>query len=611
MGAPTKRARKIRKAQDFDLSRLLAELRSQKGSGSVHAWSLEKIKTARDEQMLGLFVNAARAAEAMRTDDALAVAFENRLAPQRCLPVAIRPAKVGNARAEAIANEADALFGPEGVGLRPDTLADIHGCLVNHGVAFAVNVMTPREDGSRVDIETRYWPIEFVRWNSNLRQYVARVDPDTVQPGDVPPDAPMLGGAEVPITHGDGRWVIFKKHDHEPHRSEAALLPALLVWARHAFAARDWAKGSVSHGAAKMVGELPENVRLEDEDGNLSPEASAFLEMLRSLASDDAPVGIRPSGSKTEFVTNTSTAWQVWSELVANAEKAAARIYLGTDGTLGSQGGAPGVNIEALFGVATTRVQGDLAALERGTLTGIIEPWCAVNFGDSTLAPKRVYQLPDEDLAARVDGLAKRRAAFFADIVAAKQSGVVVDQGYIDRLAAEYEIDPPMLAIAQPAPAAAPAPQPAPSAAPAAPAPTMNTRDFAAAVELAVERAVSPYRTLAERLTAAIERLEMVKGRDGVDGKDGAPGPKGEPGVQGLRGEAGPKGERGDRGERGERGADGRPIELTYAQRHAACMVALREEQDACARAGITLTRKDIVRIYKGHGVTPPGGEEN
>src|SRR5690606_9632438 len=97
-----------------------------------------------------------------RTDDAIFVAKTNRLAPQRCVEVAMVPPKKAGA---SIAKEADALFGREGVGLLPETVADIHSCLVDHGVAFAYNVPVPREDGSRVDFEVHVWPIEHVRWD--------------------------------------------------------------------------------------------------------------------------------------------------------------------------------------------------------------------------------------------------------------------------------------------------------------------------------------------------------------------------------------------------------------------------------------------------------------
>jgi hypothetical protein len=201
-----------------------------------------------------------------------------------------------------------------------------------------------------------------------------------------------------------------------------------------------------------VIGEMPAGVALQvvDAQGSvgLSPEAAAMAELLRSIATSDSPVGIRPAGSKTEFLTNTSSAWQVWVQLVENAERAAARIYLGTDGILGSVGGAPGVDIESLFGVANTKVEGDLTAITRGLQTGSIEIWTAVNFGDSTLAPTRRYMLPDGDADAERESRGTRRAAFFADIKAARDNGFDVDQDFVDETADAYGIEPPQLLAA-------------------------------------------------------------------------------------------------------------------------------------------------------------------
>lgn len=381
--------------------------------------------------MRGDFRMAARLAESMRTDDAIFVARANRIAPQRCVKREIIP--VPSARGSSVASEAAALFGQTGVGLHPDTIADIHGCLVDHGVAFACLSAEPREDGSRVDLTVNYWPIEHVRWDPNLRSYVTRVDPGSSDEG-----------WEVPITHGDGRWVVFAKAEVEAFK-HGTLLPAALVWARHAFALRDWSRGSNAHGSAKIVGELPESVPLQDANGALTPEAAAMLELLRDYAQGDSPVGIRPAGSKTEFVALTSGAWQVWNELVTNAERAAARIYLGTDGTLGATGGAPGVDISALFGVASTIVQGDLECLERGLNTGAIEPWCAMNFGTSALAPRLRYVVPDPDLDAARESMKVRRTAFYKDIAYAYSVGFAITQEFVDERAAAHGITAPTL----------------------------------------------------------------------------------------------------------------------------------------------------------------------
>lgn len=443
--AASKRAKVIRDRSDFNVRELESVLKPPMRGAGGGSWSIEEIVAARDQQMAGRFRLAARLAESMGTDDALFVARQNRLAPVQALGVEIEPSKSG--RGDKIADEADALFGINGIAVSPETMKTVRANLVDHGAAFASISWTARADGSRIDPILSAWPIEHVWWHEIAGCYVTPVrhlecDPD-------PTPGAMFGGAQgamqmiEPILHGDGRWVVFAKSEVLPHRLDAAVLPAAMVWARHAFANRDWAKGSATHGNAKVVGELPDGTALSDADGNLTAEAAAFLTLVQAIASQDSPAGIRPSGSKVDYVTNSSRAWEVWKELTENAERAAARIYLGTDGTLGAQGGAPGVDLQALLGVATSAIQGDLACIERCLQSGLISPWAAINFGDDKLAPTRRYTYPDPDEAAVRKDFAERNAAFLAAIKAAQDAGFVTSPEYVRSLAEQYGVPDP------------------------------------------------------------------------------------------------------------------------------------------------------------------------
>lgn len=440
MGAPSKRASKVRSSDDFDSTLLRSSIVIPKGSGvSLTSWTLAEIFAARDAQMRGDFRLPARMAESMRTDDAILVARENRLAPIRCVKVKMSPAK--GAQGKKIAGEADALFGQEGVGVTSDTISSVLSCLIDHDIAFGLCTPTPRADGSRVDVVLNAWPIEHVRWDMNDRVFKTRVDTSTLVPG-------ATVGGEIPIVHGDGRWVIFQRYEIDPFK-HGTLLAAAIVWARHAYGIRDWSKGSVAHGSAKVIGTMPKGVALQDTaTGGLTSEASAMVDLLRAFATGDSPVGIKPSESQLEFITNNSTAWQVWKELVDNAERAAARLYLGTDGTLGTNGGAPGVDIQSLFGVAATKVEGDLQCIQRGIDTGVIEPWCAMNFGDSSLAPKRRYMVPDGDAEALKKSLGERTAAFSAAIKGRRDAGIALTQEDVDGLAADFGVRAPKVPAA-------------------------------------------------------------------------------------------------------------------------------------------------------------------
>jgi hypothetical protein len=461
--AASKRARIVRERGEFDSRALAQLLRAPIVSSGAYSWSLEQIVAARDAQMAGRFALPARLAESFNTDDALFTARSVRLAPVQSLGVKIAEGR--GPKSDKIADEADALFGAKGIALSSDTENSIRSCLVDHGVAFGAISWTARADGSRIDPVLNAWPIEFVWWDAVANCYVTQVRRPLSDPEPTPRN--LFGGAGAigpgsmiePILHGNGRWVVFTKSEILPHRSaDATLLPAALVWPCHAFANRDRRKGSASHGNAKVVGELPENVAATDEHGEPTDEAEAFMELLAAIASQDSPYGLKPSGSKVEILANPSNMWQVFSELAKDAEKAAARIYLGTDGVLGAQGGAPGVDISELFGVATSKVQSDLACIQRGSQSGLIDVWAAVNFGDSKAAPSREYVFPDPDESRVREDFAKRNAAFNADVAQYKNNGFVVDQPLIDRLAELHGVPAPKLPAQPGAPATGTAP---------------------------------------------------------------------------------------------------------------------------------------------------------
>ena len=449
--ATAKRARKIRTADEFDVSRLVPTVRSPIIPQGAFSWDLPAIMSARDEQINGRFAWPVRLAEAMRTDDAVFSALQNRLAPQRCVGIEMIAGR--GPGASIVCKEAEAIYGVDGVGMSPETLVDINRDLALHGVAIAVNLWTPRADGSRVDVEVHSFPIEFVWWNQPLRYFMARVDPYPQMdvntfgspPGSVPKDRfgepPFYGSNMVPVVHGDGRWIVFTKNELLPFRSDAALPALATIWGAHAYALKDWAKGSASHGNAKVVGTLPEGFQLQ-ANGDVSPDAESLLTLLEAIAGEDTPIGIKPFGSTVDYLTNSSHAWEVWERLALNREKAAHRVLCGTDAALGSQGGGPGIDVKQMFGVTNTIVQGDLSCLQRRLLTGSIEPWTAINFGSSSTAPVRKYLIPDSDEAEIADQAGKQQTAYIEAVANLKTAGITLTQDLSDELAEAYHATP-------------------------------------------------------------------------------------------------------------------------------------------------------------------------
>lgn len=415
---------KVREKDEFK-GEAIAPRTAPRREQPTHCWDLAAIREARDDQLRGVFKRPVDMAKHMRTDDALYVAYHARLAPQASVLRSIVPAS--GVRGKAVAKKATA-----SVQIPGSALMSIHGTLADHGIAIGYNEHVVADGGTRVDFRLTEWPLEHVRYNSSTEQL----------------ETPTRNGVTVPIIHGDGRWTIFRKFQNMPWTQEAAVLPGAFVWASHTTVLSDWNQSGTAHGLSKMIGELPAGVPIGTAD-KLTPDAAAFLRMLQDLVNGNSAAGIRPAGSKTEFVSDDSTAWQIFSELASDRKKAAARIYLGTDAILGSVGGAPGIDIAALFALASSKLQGDFECIEQALRSGVFEPWAAINEGDSRYAPWLIYKLPDTDAIRHAEEQAKKRDLLFSTIEQYNTRGMIVDQAVVDQLAREFGVVPaPRLAAA-------------------------------------------------------------------------------------------------------------------------------------------------------------------
>lgn len=393
----------------------------KKTNSTLTTWTIASIRSAIDEQIKGRFALPVQLATAMRRDSELYSALINRIAPSRSLSYTL------NAKNQHILKHAQLTH------IRQPVISDIHADLANHGIAIAYITRNVNDKGDNTQFDLKTWPLEHVYWDTTSQSLMTQSE----------------SGDRLTINHGDGNWVVFHKHELDPWAKEAAIIPGGLLYGIHAFAIRDWASGSNSHGNAKPIGTLPEGtpLQVQDSDGNvsLSPEASAFLDLLSQIAENDSAYGIKPFGATIDYLANPSSQFMVWSELIAKTEASAARIYLGTDGTLGSKPNAPGTDITALFGVAKTIVDGDLHAIQSGINTGFWPIWAEETYGDPQLAPTMTYNIPDADLQGLADNFAQRNKAFYEDIVAAKSNGFYVDETYIANLAKVYQVPLPTI----------------------------------------------------------------------------------------------------------------------------------------------------------------------
>ena len=383
------------------------------------SWKLDQIRAARDAQMTGRFAKPVELSRVMMNDDAIAVAFNGRMAPHMAMGVRLKAE--GSTRGEAVCRKAQAsVFMPR------SELLSLTSTLVHHDIAVGQIIQEPNEAGTQVDFRLKEWPLEYVEWNPTKQTLWTRAE------GEI---------ERIPIVHGNGSWVVFRKYATYPW-THATILAAALIWAAHVGNTASWMASADAHGRARMAGSLPEGVALQDEGGNLTPEASNFLSLMNELADGLVAAGVLPAGSEAKFLANPSGAWQIFDTLGISREKAAMRLYTGTDALLGSVGGAPGIDISTLFGVATTIIQGDMAAIVQGVNTGILEPWAAVNEGTSRYAPTLEYDYPDPDADANREQSRKAYERLHTTLEEMRGLGFVIDQDTVADLAKKFGVHP-------------------------------------------------------------------------------------------------------------------------------------------------------------------------
>jgi hypothetical protein len=459
----------VRTADEFSASALRVPPVPPAIPSAAFGWPLQDIRDARADQIAGHFKRPVQLAVAMRTHGDLYTAYRVRTAPLAALGVEIVPAgqtakRGASAKAKRAAARAEVLFGEpgpnRGVGLSQSTVKTIVGDLANHAIAIGYNRWNDKPDGSGHDLVHEAWPLEFCWHNPTYDQLYTSIDPATTteeraalmgDPAGMSERAKRYDwsadGHRIPIIHGDGRWTVYRLAGVQPWRTDAALLAAAITWASAAYADRDWNRGSTSHGNTKILGQLPDGRSLQRAvlDSNKEPtgeveltdEAQAMMDLLEDFAGLEQPFGIAEFGAKISLLSNSSQMWQVWKELGTRAQQLAALIYTGTTAYLGVQTEGPGVNVEQLMDVGLPIVQADKAAFELGFHEGVMGPWAARNFGDSSLAPTRLYQLPDVDAQQNREHAAKNEEAFTRAYNARQSAGILTQEWadeYADRL---------------------------------------------------------------------------------------------------------------------------------------------------------------------------------
>lgn len=393
---------------------------------SYFAWNVDRIRQARDDHALGVFATSGLLADGMLNDARIFSGALQRLGPLLGIPRQVLggPRWGGKGLAETVRAECEALFAPESTACGPGTLAAGFLSSAFMGVSILQNVWTPRADGSRIDVEVRPWPMQLAQWNEGLRRY-------------------QLFSTEGTITvdPNDGKWIVIEPLGARGYLV-GALRPLALAMADRGYAIRDRSNHSAAHGTVGVVGTLPEGVEIDSEQGKSFRRAIEMLHRARAGI-------VKPYGSAVDTFEPKTMSWQIFGQIIGSENS---DIMLTLNGIDGSTVYKP---ISQIDGVRYDLVRLELGAATTQYNAGLVKPWTRYNFGDDpSIVPRLGWLVPDPREQERLDALGRRHQAFTMALQGYRKSGVVVDQPFVDRLAAAFGVEAPKLAPVAPVAAA-------------------------------------------------------------------------------------------------------------------------------------------------------------
>lgn len=227
----------------------------------------------------------------------------------------------------------------------------------------------------------------------------------------------------VRIVPGDGHWIVL---GHGERWHEMGAIVALgLTFVGGELARRDEAGLSEAAGRSAPVAELPDKVKVNDEQGRAVQAAMIDLGRARKGI-------VVPNGTKiTPFSIASDT--DFFEKNLQGMLQHVSFAILGQSGTMVQ--GAGGVYLSPTFaGTLRALNDGDIEATLRGWDRGVAKPYCEIN---GINAVTHLAAITPKDPDASATETAKRAQALGATVKAWLDAGLEPTQGDVDALAKE------------------------------------------------------------------------------------------------------------------------------------------------------------------------------
>jgi hypothetical protein len=402
---------------------------------SIGGWDKRRADNAIELHDQGIFLESSTLLRAAKRYAPVATAFMLRRAPVLFLDRRIRRGARGFAR--TVGQEIEDQLADRGHGEQPSPTwptslwGSIEDDLAGMGFGIVQHAYGPQQkDGTR-PCYSRLWPTESVRAYPYRRAIVAQT-----YDGD------------VDIIDGDGKWSIFAKSTMPWF--DGAIRAVSSEYLSGGFARASMDNYVDEYGDPKWIGIAGEGM------GPNTPEGVQFSEALAGMHEPGAWMEM-PYGTKADVVQLDAKT----SSCFVDVDRIALRNIL--IAILGSEGGIEknqGVYTpESIMGVRYDIAADDIAAIVRAINFGRIRPSIEINSAATVerereagrwVDPVIEIELPDAELDARTDAIAKRMLKRAEIAEANEEAGAIMDQDEWDRVSTALVLEPIRLASRRP-----------------------------------------------------------------------------------------------------------------------------------------------------------------
>lgn len=352
------------------------------------ATTVAALRATLDEHDRGVFARSGLLAGLILRDADCYGALAQRILGLQCHPMEVEAASA-DARAVAEADYLRALWQQI---VSPAAEHDLLASLILLGFAVGQVLWVPGDDGQLVP-QLDPWPSEAVEYDRGTRGWYA-ITQDR---------------GRIPITPGDGQWVLLTSRSaHRPHWW-GAIRPVAEWYLRSSYAANDASRRSEVVGTPIWAAHLPAGARQ-------TPDGKAFVRSIRTMGRNAViplPRGREESESyDVRLIEAETDAYLIFDWLQRCGGGKIRLAILGQD--LTSQNNKVGTNASSETGESITEqvIEADARAVSDCYTQQLARPLVEYRTGDARLTPRVCIDAePEADTRAEADAMTQMAAA--------------------------------------------------------------------------------------------------------------------------------------------------------------------------------------------------------